>query len=296
MPNNFFLSGLPKAGKTTLLHRLIKKLESEGYSIGGFISPEIKEHGTREGFYVEDIATGKTALLASLSGGGPRVSKYYVDVKSFESVALEFLRNTKKYDVIIIDEIGRMELESEKFANALENVLNGPTPVIASLHHNFIPEYEYSGEVYPLTETNRNSVEVRILDGVLQVLKMRKQKEPKKPKEQAKKSEEPKIELPKPAEKPVKKKIENKVKKKDLPQKPEKMESQYKEEKTIKTIMQKEKPREIQEIKKEKTEQKVEIKKTQETKKVQSIPKSQEEKKPEKKESIFDKIKKIFKR
>lgn len=174
MPNNFFISGMPKSGKTTAIRRLIKELESQGYAVGGFVSPEIKEHGTREGFYVEDIATGKTALLASITGEGPKISKYHVNVGSFEDVALECLRNAKKYDVLVIDEIGRMELESVKFGDVLEEILRGPKPVIASLHSDFVHEYENFGRVYAMTDINRNAVEVDVLNSILQVLGKRK--------------------------------------------------------------------------------------------------------------------------
>ena len=170
MSNNFFISGMPKAGKTTLLNRIIKELKSQGYSVGGFISPEIKEHGTREGFYVEDVASGKTVLLASTVGDGPKISKYHVDVKSFESIALPCMHDTKKYDVVFIDEIGRMELESVKFGDALEELLQSPKPIIASLHGDFVREYENFGNVYRMTENNRNEVEMEIMNSLMKIL------------------------------------------------------------------------------------------------------------------------------
>ena len=170
MTNNFFISGIPKAGKTTLLNRIIKELKSQGYSVGGFVSPEIKEHGTREGFYVEDVASGKTALLASTVGDGPKISKYHVDVKSFESIALPCMHDTKKYDVVFIDEIGRMELESVKFGDALEELLQSPKPIIASLHGDFVREYENFGNVYRMTENNRNEVEMEIMNSLMKIL------------------------------------------------------------------------------------------------------------------------------
>ena len=170
MPNNFFISGMPKAGKTTLLRKIIKDLKTRGYDVGGFISPEIKEHGTREGFYVEDITTGKKTLLASTVGDGPKISKYHVNVKEFEGIALETMRNAKDYDLVIIDEIGRMELESVKFGDILEDLLQGSKPVVASLHRDLVRDYENFGNIYRLTEENHNEVEMEIMDNLLKIL------------------------------------------------------------------------------------------------------------------------------
>ncbi len=164
MPNNYFITGLPQAGKTTMLRALAKKLKAKKLKVGGFVSPELSEHGTREGFYVEDIATGKKAMLAETNAGGPRVGKYRVNVKQFEAIALPVLKNHKQYDIIIIDEIGKMEMESEKFGDALADVLQTNTHMVASLSNEYLQTYEIYGEVYPLDESNRNSLGVELLN------------------------------------------------------------------------------------------------------------------------------------
>jgi nucleoside-triphosphatase len=166
MPNNYFLTGLPKAGKTTVLQQLAAELKRRKKRVGGFLSPEITEHGTRKGFYVEDIATGKRALLAEVGAGGPRVGKYHVQVKGFESVALAPLQDCERYDVLIIDEIGTMELESEKFGDALADALEHNVPIVASLHRKYLNDYRGRGSVYTLTETNRGELFLELLDAV----------------------------------------------------------------------------------------------------------------------------------
>ena len=133
MPKNYFITGMPKTGKTTIIRRVVKDLQGRGLRIGGFLSPEKKEHGTRVAFEVEDIETGKTAILASVKPPGPKISKYYVKTKSFEGVALDTMKNIDMYDVYVIDEIGRMELKSTGFADLLEKIFKSKTPVIASV-------------------------------------------------------------------------------------------------------------------------------------------------------------------
>lgn len=158
MPLNFFITGLPKSGKTTVLGRIVGELKSHGLRVGGFISPEEKTHGTRTGFYVQDIDSGEIGLLADVDADGPMVSKYHVDVKAFEEVVLPIMKNFEKYDVMIIDEIGRMELKSQKFSDALDRVLESSTPLIASLHGDYVERYAPAGEVIFLEGNNREAV------------------------------------------------------------------------------------------------------------------------------------------
>jgi len=158
MPNNFFITGMPRSGKTTLLRRIAKRLREQGLKVGGFISPEEAEHGTRTGFFVEDLSTGKKAILAGINIDGPKVAKYHVDIKSFEGVVLPNLSGFKAFDVIIVDEIGMMELKSQKFSDMLDAVLDSETPLIAALHNDLIERYGPYGEVLYLTEDTREFV------------------------------------------------------------------------------------------------------------------------------------------
>jgi nucleoside-triphosphatase len=158
MPQNFFITGLPKAGKTTLLSVIIADLRSRGLHVGGFISPEEKRSGRRTGFLVQDIESGKTGVLAEMDADGPKVSKYHVDIGSFESIAMMSLSEFGRYDVIIMDEIGWMESKSDAFLDALDRVIASRTPLIASLHEDFVGRFAPFGKVYELSESNREQV------------------------------------------------------------------------------------------------------------------------------------------
>lgn len=168
MPRNIFITGLPKSGKTTLLQKLVDELKKRGKKVGGFITPAKIEHGTREGFYIEDIETGRTAQLASLSGGGPKVSKYAVRIKEFESVALPAMSKVDRYDVFVLDEIGRMEMKSRKFVEFLEKVFESKTLLIASISEDYAPIYGFQGEIILLTPTNREGVYLELLRKALE--------------------------------------------------------------------------------------------------------------------------------
>ena len=119
---NILLTGRPGIGKTTLIKKLI---DVTSLSKGGFYTEEIREEGKRVGFSLMTL-DGKKSTLASIKIKSPyRVGKYSVDVDSFEAIGVEAIRKampTKK--LIIIDEIGKMELFSKKFRDVVIQALN----------------------------------------------------------------------------------------------------------------------------------------------------------------------------
>ncbi|MBD3209790.1 DUF2478 domain-containing protein [Candidatus Micrarchaeota archaeon] len=180
MPQNFFVTGKPNAGKTTLLKRLIEYLEDREFKVGGFISPEERHHGTRTAFHIVDIESGKERLLASVEGSGPKVSKYHVNLLSFEKTVLPAMKKVDKYDVFVIDQIGRMEMKSKKFRRELDNVLDSDTPLIVSLHNDYLPKYKALGKVFRLTSNKHEAVLLDIMEEVESSLKKKKKKKARK--------------------------------------------------------------------------------------------------------------------
>ncbi len=163
MPQNYFITGQPKAGKTTLLKELVAELKKSGLSVGGFVSPEERHHGTRMAFQVMDVESGKKAMLASVDGDGPKVSKYHVDVRSFEGIAVPSMEKRESYDVFVIDEIGVMEMKSGKFSALLDKILESDTPLIATLNDRYIDEFRESGDILDLDRESRGQVFQRLL-------------------------------------------------------------------------------------------------------------------------------------
>jgi len=163
MPQNFFITGNPNTGKTTLLKEIVDELKKNGLRVGGIVSPEERHHGTRTAFYVMDINTGKKALLASVKGDGPKVSKYYVNIQSFESIAIPVMQKYGNYDVFVIDEIGRMEMKSKRFAALLEDIIESGIPFIASAHNEYLETYGMHGEVFVLDGSNREKTYAEII-------------------------------------------------------------------------------------------------------------------------------------
>jgi len=134
MPNNILLAGRPGSGKTTLVVKLLERLEKRGFKAAGFVTEEIRRGPVRVGFEVRDLG-GSRAILAHVQRKGkPRVGKYGVDVQAFESIALKALEAGKKdSDLLVVDEIGRMELFSPLFRSTMLELLDLHEPLLATV-------------------------------------------------------------------------------------------------------------------------------------------------------------------
>jgi nucleoside-triphosphatase THEP1 len=120
LEKNILITGKPRTGKSTLISKLIKLLESKGKKIGGLSTPEIKEK-SRLGFKIIDIGLKKEGILAHLNlKSGPRVSKYRVNMNDLEKIGVNAIKYAiANCDFIIIDEIGKMELFSKDFCDEI---------------------------------------------------------------------------------------------------------------------------------------------------------------------------------
>jgi nucleoside-triphosphatase len=206
MPQNYFLTGMPKAGKTTVLWELVKELKDNGLKVGGFLSPDEKHHGTRTAFHVVDVQSRKKALLADVNGDGPKVSKYHVNIKSFEEVAIPAMRKCSQCDVMVIDEIGMMEMKSGKFLKELDNILDSDVPLIASLGQDYVKKFSPLGEVLNVTPSSREKIHKRLLEEASSTIRKRKEPAPAKKKKTGMKKEAPKKKARKKSSRAAKKK------------------------------------------------------------------------------------------
>lgn len=127
------ITGRPGVGKTTLIKRVLSRLS---ISAGGMLTEEIRVCGRRVGFSVFDVATGKEGILAHIHRtGGPRIGRYTVDLDALERIGIGAIyRAIEKDELVVIDEIGPMELLSPEFVPAVEAALASDRSLIISTH------------------------------------------------------------------------------------------------------------------------------------------------------------------
>lgn len=178
MPNNYLLTGAPRSGKTTVVERVLDRIEDRGFTIGGVYSPEIRVEGDRVGFEIVDALTGESAVMAHRDfDAGPRVGSYRVDVGNVDAVAgTAVSEGLDVADLLVVDEIAPMEVESEVFVREVRRALDADLPVVGVVHQRstsgFIGEVKTRAdtEVLEVTRANRDSLPDRLAGRLLDAL------------------------------------------------------------------------------------------------------------------------------
>jgi nucleoside-triphosphatase len=169
------LTGSPGVGKTTVLLRTVESLRAKGFSVGGMLSREVRIGGVRVGFEILDLITGRKGWLAHVTQKqGPQVGRYRVNLADLESIGVEAITNAvASSDVIVIDEVGPMELYSHKFREATVKAVEGSKLVVGVVHWNvadsLITEIRCRDdvEVYLATMESREDLHLLVLKEAL---------------------------------------------------------------------------------------------------------------------------------
>jgi nucleoside-triphosphatase len=126
------ITGRPGVGKTTLIRSLAKRLTA--YQPAGFYTEEIRRHqGAREGFRLISLS-GLQLILSHVSyGSSHRVGRYGVDLAGFERLLGELNLSHTPSQLVVIDEIGKMECLSQRFKHEITTLLDSPRALIATI-------------------------------------------------------------------------------------------------------------------------------------------------------------------
>ena len=131
------LTGRPGCGKTTLVKRVVKNLSQRA---AGFYTEEIRDGGIRVGFRLVTLA-GDEGVLAHIDfKTSERVGKYGLELSALEAVGVNAIREAMQATrLIVIDEIGPMEIRSLVFREAVNEALDSESPVLATIFFRPLP-------------------------------------------------------------------------------------------------------------------------------------------------------------
>ena len=131
MKSVYLLTGKPGTGKTSLIKQAVTGIKGKA---GGFYTEEIRARGTRQGFKLVTL-DGDTVVLAHVNIHSPcRVSRYGVDTDSLDRVGVSAIkRAAEQYNLVVIDEIGKMELFSRAFRDSVREIIDSGKNVLGTI-------------------------------------------------------------------------------------------------------------------------------------------------------------------
>ncbi|MGP6207140.1 NTPase [Cuniculiplasma sp. SKW3] len=139
--------------KAEALQKIMEMLRNQGKDVQGVLISEINEQGKLKGYSIFDIYTKRKVNFAEVGiVSRVKIDKIGVDTKLLEEILIPSLTRARETaDVIVIDEIGKLENTTKNVQKEINDTLNSTKPLIVTVH-----------------KKSRNPVlqEIRALEGV----------------------------------------------------------------------------------------------------------------------------------
>jgi len=155
------LSGVPGAGKTTLIKQAINKVKGKA---GGFYTREIRIQGERQGFEIITL-DGQRGTLAHVNiNSSFQVNKYGVDTDTMDRVGVTAIRRAiQECHTVVIDEIGKMELFSPNFRESVLEAFDSGKRILGTIMLSSHPwadkiKKDTRVDVLQVSRTNRQQI------------------------------------------------------------------------------------------------------------------------------------------
>jgi nucleoside-triphosphatase THEP1/energy-coupling factor transporter transmembrane protein EcfT len=120
-------TGATGAGKTTAVLSTVEDLRRSGYRVAGFVQPPRLEDGRKIGFGVRDLLSGEETDFARLvsRSEGEHDTRFRFESAGF-GLAERALGEVRSGDLLVIDELGPLELRGEGHMRAVQRALDVP--------------------------------------------------------------------------------------------------------------------------------------------------------------------------
>jgi len=159
MATRIAVTGSPGIGKSTLVAKVTSGTKLR---VGGVLARDRCYKDRRTGFELLDLSTGMVGILADEAGDGPQLGKYRVHLDDLDRIGAQAVENALGCDLIVVDEVGPMELSSHRFVLAVEKAIASPKPMLVVLHqwsnHRLAKKIRGSFRVLTVTRENRDSL------------------------------------------------------------------------------------------------------------------------------------------
>lgn len=165
--DSVLITGKPGVGKTTLIKKIIEWMGS--VNMAGFYTAEMRSKGSRVGFELVGLKGQRRTLAHVDIRSQHRVGRYGVDTTGFETFLGTLDLLNPDVELIVIDEIGKMELFSNLFRRLVRDVLSSDKQVLATIAlggDGFISQIKQRQDVrlFEVTRDNRDRLPEAIVE------------------------------------------------------------------------------------------------------------------------------------
>ncbi|MFP4025641.1 MAG: nucleoside-triphosphatase [Thiohalospira sp.] len=138
----FIITGSIGQGKTTFIQKIIQNLDSKGIAVGGIYSPRVMQGNTTVGYDIIDINTNEREvfLRQNFAGKNTKIGRFNINLQGLQKgvKALKKTTNTNT-KIVVIDEVGRLELENNGWAKNIEELIhNSQNHILLVIRDRFV--------------------------------------------------------------------------------------------------------------------------------------------------------------
>ncbi|MCS7240302.1 MAG: DUF2478 domain-containing protein [Candidatus Bipolaricaulota bacterium] len=128
------------SGKTQAVSTLAEILGKEGWRVAGVVAPRILRGRETVGYLVRDISTEREILLCSLTPPGTKFRRFYFSPEALAFANKVLLAAAKEAEVVVIDEVGPLELSGNGFAPGLIACVRSPAYLVLTARPHIVEE------------------------------------------------------------------------------------------------------------------------------------------------------------
>ncbi len=138
----FVLTGPVHSGKTTFLAGAADRWKASGFRVGGFLSVARLRDGSDQGYDLVDLKNGTSAPFLMRKGepDWPSVGPYRFVPEILEQAAAIMSRD-RDAEILIVDEIGPLELDGEGLWPAFEKALAHGSRCLCVVREEILDEF-----------------------------------------------------------------------------------------------------------------------------------------------------------
>ena len=140
-PGVFFITGEVGQGKTTLLKAIVSRLKEKGYHIHGILAEGYWVNNERTGFDLQDLNGSVRMPLCRTQpfDNWELYGRFYFNPEAIKhGKRILSVSNMKQADIVVLDEIGRFELEGRLWADEVTELVKQNIILILVVRKRFI--------------------------------------------------------------------------------------------------------------------------------------------------------------